>query len=134
MLIQISAFGLTFRHALFLFIFYFFSTEYQKKAFEVEKRINTDIQDAVKEFEAARIKSQGGSNQHWQAIHTRITQLGPELEWNEYANRSGHLIPESITMRDAAKIAFPGQNDETTKPVKVGFLERKKRCKSPISR
>jgi len=101
--------------------------EYQKKAFEVEKRVNIDIQTAVKEFEAARIKSQGGANQHWQAIHTRITQLGPELEWNEYANRSGHLIPESITMRDAAKIAFPGQNDETTKPVKVGFLERKKR-------
>ncbi|KAA1063880.1 hypothetical protein PGT21_027273 [Puccinia graminis f. sp. tritici] len=101
--------------------------EYQKKAFELEKRVNTDIQTAVKDFEAARLQAQEATNKHWQTIHNGITQLDPEIEWNEYAQRSGHLIPESITMRDAAKIAFPGQNDETTKPIKAGFLERKKR-------
>ncbi|WAQ89152.1 hypothetical protein PtA15_10A576 [Puccinia triticina] len=101
--------------------------EYQKKAFELEKRVNTDIQTAVKDFEAARIQAQEATNKHWRSIHDGITQLDPEIEWNEYAQRSGHLIPESIAMRDAAKISFPGQNDDTTKPVKAGFLERKKR-------
>jgi hypothetical protein len=104
-------------------------SEYQRKAFELEKRVNTDIQTAVKDFEAARLQALEATNKHWQTIHNGITQLDPEIEWNEYAQRSGHLIPESITMRDAAKIAFPGQNDETTKPIKAGFLERKKRCK-----
>lgn len=101
--------------------------EYQKKAFEVEKRINVDIQSAVKEFEIARLAAQEATNKQWQAIHSGITQLDPEVEWNEFAKRSNHLIPEDIIMRDADKIAFPGQDDETTKPVKVGLLERKKR-------
>lgn len=101
--------------------------EYQKKAFEVEKRINIDIQTAVKEFESARTKAEEATNKEWKTIHNLITQLEPDLEWNEFAQRSGHLIPEDIAMRDPTKIVFPGQNDETTKPVKIGFLERKKR-------
>ncbi|KAI9619111.1 hypothetical protein KEM48_006390 [Puccinia striiformis f. sp. tritici PST-130] len=102
--------------------------EYQKKAAELEKRVNVDIQTAVKEFETARITAQEATNKHWQSIHAGITQLDPELEWNEYAERSGHLISESVTMREVSKIAFPGQNDDTTKAIKAGFLERKKRC------
>lgn len=78
-------------------------------------------------FEAARIEAQVSTSKHWETIHAAITQPEPELEWNEYAKRSGHLIPESVTMRDAAKITFPGQHDETTKPIKAGYLERKKR-------
>ncbi|POW13648.1 hypothetical protein PSTT_03605 [Puccinia striiformis] len=101
--------------------------EYQKKAAELEKRVNVDIQTAVKEFETARITAQEATNKHWQSIHAGITQLDPELEWNEYAERSGHLISESVTMREVSKIAFPGQNDDTTKAIKAGFLERKKR-------
>lgn len=101
--------------------------EYQKKAAELEKRVNIDIQSTVKEFECARFLAQEAINKEWQKIHARIAALDPEIEWNEFAKRSGHLIPEDVNMRDPSKITFPGQHDETTRAIKVGLLERKKR-------
>ncbi|MBW0507408.1 hypothetical protein O181_047123 [Austropuccinia psidii MF-1] len=101
--------------------------EYQKKAAELEKRLITDIQIAAKEFESARMAKLDADSKEWQAIHSEITTLDPQLEWDEYAKRSGHIIPEDAPTRDPAKITFPGQDDETTRPVKDGLLERKKR-------
>ncbi|KAH9812153.1 hypothetical protein DFH28DRAFT_1130417 [Melampsora americana] len=100
---------------------------YQKKAAELESRINKDIQTATNEFHTAQVTSQEAIAKEWKLIHSGITELDPEIEWNEFAKRSGHLIPEDIAMRDPEKITFPGQDDETTKPVKSGLLERKKR-------
>lgn len=100
---------------------------YQKKSAELESRINKDIQIAHNEFNTAQLASQDAISQEWKLIHSATTGLDPELEWNEFAKRSGHLIPEDVTMRDPEKITFPGQDDDTTKPVKMGLLERKKR-------
>lgn len=101
--------------------------EYQKKALELEKRINIDIQAVVKDFETARLNAQKSISGEWQNIHTGITGLNPELEWTEFAQRSAHLIPEVTPMRDLEKISFPGHNEEITTPINVGLLERKKR-------
>lgn len=96
----------------------------------MEKRINQDIQTATNEYNTAQLASQEAIDKEWKIMHSGITNLDPELEWNEFAKRSGHLIPEDITMRDPEKITFPGQDDDTTKPIKMGLLERKKRCEA----
>ncbi|CAH7672670.1 hypothetical protein PPACK8108_LOCUS7488 [Phakopsora pachyrhizi] len=100
---------------------------YQKKSAELEKRVNIEIQLAIKEYETARLNAREAIDKEWAKIHEEIMALDPELEWKEFAQRSSHLIPEDIQMRDPDRITFPGQDDETTKPVKSGLLERKKR-------
>ncbi|EFP75100.2 hypothetical protein, variant [Puccinia graminis f. sp. tritici CRL 75-36-700-3] len=101
--------------------------EYQKKGLELEKRVNIDIQAVVKDFESARLNAEKSISNEWQTIHAGVTGLNPELEWTEFAQRSGHLVPEDIEMRDLEKITFPGHNEELTSPINVGLLERKKR-------
>lgn len=101
--------------------------EYQKKCFELEKRINNDIQAAVQEFESSRSIFAKLISQEWQTIHAGVTGIDPELEWKEFSKRSDHLIPDDFPMRDLDNITFPGNNDETTKPITSGILERKKR-------
>lgn len=100
---------------------------YQKKAADLEKHVNIEIQAATTEFENARVLAQEATSGQWHRIHGDLSGLDPELEWNEFAARSGHLISPDIAMRDPSKITFPGQGDETTVPVKTGLLERKKR-------
>jgi hypothetical protein len=91
--------------------------------------VNIDIQAVVKDFESARLNAEKSISNEWQTIHAGVTGLNPELEWTEFAQRSGHLVPEDIQMRDLEKITFPGHNEELTSPINVGLLERKKRCK-----
>ncbi|KAH9459399.1 hypothetical protein Pst134EA_019552 [Puccinia striiformis f. sp. tritici] len=101
--------------------------EYQKKAFELEKRVNIDLQAVVNDFETARLSAEKSISGEWHTIHAGVTGLNPELEWNEFAQRSGHLIPEDVQMGDLEKINFEGHNEEITSPINVGLLERKKR-------
>lgn len=108
---------------------YFCKSEYQKKSAELEKRVNIDLQAVVTNFESTRHNAEKAISGEWQTIHAGVTVLNPELEWSEFAQRSGHLVPEDIAMRDVEEIAFPGHNEEITTPINVGLLERKKRCK-----
>lgn len=101
--------------------------EYQKKSAELEKRINIDLQAVVTNFESTRNNAEKAISGEWQTIHAGVTGLNPELEWSEFAQRSGHLVPEDIPLRDVEKITFPGHNEEITTPMNVGLLERKKR-------
>jgi hypothetical protein len=49
-----------------------------------------------------------------------------QAEWKHFANLN-HLIPPSTPARDLNLITYPHRDDPSTKPIKEGLLERKKR-------
>ncbi|KAM0753066.1 hypothetical protein T439DRAFT_323679 [Meredithblackwellia eburnea MCA 4105] len=77
-------------------------------------------------WEQAHAKMLSTIQQHSASLHSSVVSVPPNSEWNYFASRN-HLIPPTTPARALDQISFPGQNDETTLPVKEGVLERKKR-------
>lgn len=98
---------------------------------ELEIKVVGEIQQATNEFSHLYAAARTAITNDWEAIHSKIGTVDPALEFDGFADRSGFLIAKDAPLRDAAQISFPGQNDDLTKPVKSGMLERKKRCELP---
>ncbi|KAK4056758.1 hypothetical protein OIO90_002310 [Microbotryomycetes sp. JL221] len=97
----------------------------QQPAFE--ESIVKSIQSACKLFDeahATKIKE-------FDAIHQEISQalqtVSPTAEYEFAASKEGFVIDPNTASRDVKHIVFPGLNHASSKAIKEGYLERKKR-------
>ncbi|GAA5984844.1 hypothetical protein JCM11641_005436 [Rhodosporidiobolus odoratus] len=98
----------------------------QQPAFE--EGIFRKIQSAIKQYEDSRITEV----EDLQALHQRIAaalqRVEPDYEWQFFASRTENsLVDPNTPLRSVDAINFPGLDHDSTKPIKTGYLERKKR-------
>lgn len=58
-------------------------------------------------------------------MRAQIDALAHEAEWHHF-ERSGHLVPTTVAIRDLENIDYPCRSDPSTVPVKAGVLQRQK--------
>ncbi|GAA5820136.1 hypothetical protein JCM11251_005498 [Rhodosporidiobolus azoricus] len=98
----------------------------QQPAFE--ENVARKLQSAIKSYEDARV----GQVEEVESLHKRIAshlqRVEPDAEWQFFASRpENSLIDPNTPLRSIEAISFPGLDHASTKPLKEGYLERKKR-------
>ncbi|GAA5875931.1 hypothetical protein JCM3774_005821 [Rhodotorula dairenensis] len=98
----------------------------QQPAFE--EAVARDIQTACKAYDDEREIQMREVEELQDKIAEALQRVDPKAEWEFFASRTENsLIDPHAPQRSIDAIQFPGQNHASTTPLKVGFLERKKR-------
>ncbi|GAA5984221.1 hypothetical protein JCM10908_006099 [Rhodotorula pacifica] len=98
----------------------------QQPAFE--ESVAKDIQAATKVYDEEREVQIREVEELQDRIAEALQRVDPKAEWEFFASRTENsLIDPHAPQRSIDAIQFPGQNHASTSPLKVGFLERKKR-------
>ncbi|GAA6042123.1 hypothetical protein JCM8097_003118 [Rhodosporidiobolus ruineniae] len=98
----------------------------QQPAFE--EGVSRRLQSSIKLYEDARLSQL----EEVEALHKRIAaalqRVEPTAEWEYFSNRTDNsLVDPNTPLRSLDAIHFPGLDHASTKPIKEGYLERKKR-------
>ncbi|GAA5886009.1 hypothetical protein JCM6882_004231 [Rhodosporidiobolus microsporus] len=98
----------------------------QQPAFE--EGVARKIQSAIKAYEDARL----AQLEQVESLHKRIgashQRVEPTAEWQYFTTRTENsLIDPNTPLRSVDAITFPGLDHASTKTLKEGYLERKKR-------
>ncbi|GAA5850344.1 hypothetical protein JCM8547_001840 [Rhodosporidiobolus lusitaniae] len=101
---------------------------FQQQQPSFEEGIFRRVQSALKVYEDARLTN----TEEVQALQKRIAaalqRVEPSYEWQYFSTRTENsLIDPETPLRDASAINFPGLDHASTKEIKSGYLERKKR-------
>ncbi|GAA5989545.1 hypothetical protein JCM10908_000525 [Rhodotorula pacifica] len=94
------------------------------KAFEAD--IFAKIAAAVSLWEVESLKRFDTTRAHGRDITTRLDHLTPEVEWQHFASLN-YLITDDAPTRNPDIVEYPERDHASTRPIKEGILERKKR-------
>ncbi|KWU43082.1 hypothetical protein RHOSPDRAFT_35341 [Rhodotorula sp. JG-1b] len=94
------------------------------KTFEAESFAT--IASAVQKWEVESLKRFDTTRAHGRDIISRLDRLNPEVEWQHFASLN-YLIPDDTPTRSLDVVEYPDSAHASTKPIKEGILERKKR-------
>jgi hypothetical protein len=98
----------------------------QQPAFE--EGVSRKIQSSIKLYEDARLSTLEEIEGLHKRIASSLQRTTPEFEWQFYLNTTDNkLVDPSTPLRSAEAINFPGLGHASTKAIKEGYLERKKR-------
>ncbi|GAA6001324.1 hypothetical protein JCM10207_006609 [Rhodosporidiobolus poonsookiae] len=98
----------------------------QQPAFE--EGVARRIQSAVKLYEDARLTQFAELEALQKRIAASLQRVEPDAEWKYFASRTENsLVDPETPLRSVDAIHFPGLDHASTKPLKEGYLERKKR-------
>lgn len=101
---------------------------FQQQQPEFEERVAREIQTACKAYDDEREIQMREMEELQDKIAEALQRVDPKAEWEFFASRTENsLIDPHAPQRSIDAIQFPGQNHASTTPLKVGFLERKKR-------
>lgn len=101
---------------------------FQQQQGAFEEGISRKIQSSVKLYEEARVSQLEEIEQLHKRIATALQRTTPDFEWQYYLNTTeNHLIDPNTPLRSTEAINFPGLGHASTKAIKQGYLERKKR-------
>ena len=101
---------------------------FQQQQPEFEERVAREIQTACKAYDDEREIQMREMEELQDKIAEALQRVDPKAEWEFFASRTENsLIDPHAPQRSVDAIQFPGQNHASTNPLKVGFLERKKR-------
>ncbi|TKA50612.1 hypothetical protein B0A53_06090 [Rhodotorula sp. CCFEE 5036] len=94
------------------------------KTFEAESFAT--IATAVQKWEVESLKRFDTTRAHGRDIISRLDRLNPEVEWQHFMSLN-YLIPDDTPTRSLDVVDYPDNAHASTKPIKEGILERKKR-------
>lgn len=101
---------------------------WQQASQTFEKEIVYKIHLASERFTKAQALHAQRLQERYQTMGTQLVSVDTEREWQHFANpEHGRIVDPQTPLRDPTVLAFPDQNHESSRPVKEGLLERKKR-------
>ncbi|GAA6060981.1 hypothetical protein JCM10212_000667 [Sporobolomyces blumeae] len=101
---------------------------FQQQQAEFEEGIVKSIQSACRLYEEARQTHVEEISELHTTIASALQRVDPRAEWEHYISQeTTALIDPNTPSRSISAITFPGLNHASTKPIREGYLERKKR-------
>ncbi|GAA97891.1 glycoside hydrolase family 2 protein [Mixia osmundae IAM 14324] len=101
--------------------------KHQKDSEGIELKAVQGIKSAAKAFSEAQEIFLEKLKAKSTVITQALTAVDDTAEWKFFVSEESRLVPHDTPKRDPKALAFPGQNDPRTKPLRTGILERKKR-------
>ncbi|GAA5940901.1 uncharacterized protein JCM15063_000913 [Sporobolomyces koalae] len=101
---------------------------FQQQQASFEEGIAKSIQSACKLYEDARKTHVEELDKIHVTIASALQRVDPKAEWEHYISQeSTNLIDPNTPSRSIEAITFPGLDHASTRPLREGYLERKKR-------
>lgn len=101
---------------------------WQQTSQAFEKEVVYKIHLASERFTKAQAQHSERLQERWTTVGSQLVSVDTEREWQHFANpEHGRIVDPQTPMRDPSVLSFPDQNHASSRPVKEGLLERKKR-------
>lgn len=100
---------------------------FQQQQPTFEETIAKNIQSAARLYEEAKKTRDADIAASHHKISELLQSVSPTAEYEFYSSQEGTVLDPNTPSRSVNAISFPGLNHASSKPIKEGHLERKKR-------